>query len=68
MKGKDANLFLAHARDCLFRIADHAAEGEAVFLRLRKTQDVIFKNLEIVSQRIKDADIAGLPLHYPEVV
>ena len=60
--------YFLHTHGYLFRIADHAAEGEAVFLRQRKTQDVIFKNLEIVSQRIKDADIAGLPLHYPEVV
>lgn len=68
MKGKDANLFLAHARVCLFRVADYAAEGEAVFLRQRRTQDAIFKNLEIIGQRIKYGGIAGLPLRYPAVV
>ncbi|MBL0168894.1 MAG: DUF86 domain-containing protein [Propionivibrio sp.] len=53
-------MFLAHARDCLVRIADYAAEGEAVFLRDRKTQDAIFRNLEIVGQCIKDAGSANL--------
>ena len=67
MKGKDPNVFLAHARDCLVRIADYAAEGEAVFLRDRKTQDAIFRNLEIVGQCIKDAGIANLRALYPEV-
>jgi uncharacterized protein with HEPN domain len=67
MKGKDPNVFLAHARDCLVRIADYAAEGEAVFLRERKTQDAIYRNLEIVGQCIKDAGIADLRSHYPEV-
>ena len=67
MKGKDPNVFLAHARDCLVRIADYAAEGEAVFLHDRKTQDAIFRNLEIVGQCIKDADIADLRSLYPKV-
>lgn len=67
MKGKDPNVFLAHARDCLVRIADYAAEGEAVFLRDRKTQDAIFRNLEIVGQCIKDAGIANPRALYPEV-
>lgn len=67
MKGKDPKVFLAHARDCLVRIADYAAEGEAVFLRDRKTQDAIFRNLEIVGQCIKDAGIDHLRSRYPEV-
>ena len=52
MSSKDPNVFLAHARDCLVRVQDYAVEGETFFLRDRKTQDAIYRNLEIVGQSI----------------
>lgn len=67
MSKKDPNVFLAHARDCLLRIRDYSAEGEAVFLRDRKTQDAIFRNLEIVGQCVKDAGIETLRALHPAV-
>jgi len=67
MSKKDPNVFLAHARDCLLRIQDYAAEGKTVFLRDRKTQDAIFRNLEIVGQCIKDAGIDTLGSTHPAV-
>ncbi len=60
MKQKDPNVFLAHARDCLERITEYAADGEHVFLTDRRTQDAILRNLEIVGQCIKDAGIDHL--------
>jgi uncharacterized protein with HEPN domain len=60
VSGKDPNVFLAHARDCLERISEYAADGEQVFLTDRRTQDAILRNLEIVGQCIKDAGIEHL--------
>jgi uncharacterized protein with HEPN domain len=57
---KDPNVFLAHARDCLERITEYAADGEQIFLTDRRTQDAILRNLEIVGQCIKDAGVDHL--------
>jgi uncharacterized protein with HEPN domain len=57
---KDPNVFLAHARDCLDRITEYAADGDRVFLTDRRTQDAILRNLEILGQCIKDAGIDRL--------
>lgn len=67
MSSKDPNVFLAHARDCLVRVQDYAVEGETFFLRDRKTQDAIYRNLEIVGQCIKDAGVDSLRSTHPEV-
>lgn len=60
MSQKDPNVYLAHARDCLERITEYAADGEQVFLTDRRTQDAILRNLEIVGQCIKDAGVDRL--------
>ena len=60
MSPKDPNVFLAHARDCLERITEYAADGEQIFLTDRRTQDAILRNLEIAGQCIKDAGVDHL--------
>lgn len=67
MSKKHPIVLLAHARDCLGRMPDYAAEGETFFLRDRKTQDAIYRNLEIVGQCIKDAGMDTLRSAHPAV-
>lgn len=67
MSEKDPNVFLAHARDCPKRITAYAAEGEAVFLSDRKTQDAILRNLEILGQCVKDAGVDYLASPAPTI-
>ena len=45
---KDRQVFLQHLADCLQRICEYTAEGREQFIRDRKTQDAVIRNLEIV--------------------
>lgn len=64
---KDRHVYLAHARDCCARILDYTAGGREVFLSDSKTQDATLRNLEIIGQCFKDADLATLEQTHPDV-
>lgn len=64
---KDPSVYLAHARDCCTRIADYTQNDKHLFLNDSKTQDAVLRNLEIIGQCIKDANLAHLEMHYPDI-
>lgn len=49
MKFRDED-YLGHILDAIGMIETYAAEGEEIFMRDRKTQDAIIRNLEIVGE------------------
>ena len=67
MSRKDPNVFLAHARDCAARIIEYTPDGAASFLADPKTQDALLRNLEIIGQCFKDANLPALESQYPAV-
>ena len=66
MSKKDPNVYLAHARDCCARIIDYTQLGENSLLGDQKTQDAVLRNLEIIGQCVKDANLAALEAAHPE--
>lgn len=64
---KDPNVYLAHARDCCLRIQEYTREGKDSFFTDSKTQDAVLRNLEIIGQCFKDANIPLLESVYPDV-
>jgi uncharacterized protein with HEPN domain len=67
VSNKDPNVYLAHARDCCARIIDYTRSGKTSFLNDQKTQDAVLRNLEIIGQCIKDANLAALEAAHPEL-
>jgi uncharacterized protein with HEPN domain len=63
---KDPNVYLAHARDCATRVLAYT-QGEKSSLSDSKTQDAVLRNLEIIGQCFKDANIEMLEEAYPDV-
>jgi uncharacterized protein with HEPN domain len=63
---KDPNVFLAHARDCAARVLAYT-QGERASLDDPKTQDAVLRNLEIIGQCFKDANLDLLEETYPDV-
>ena len=54
---KDDRLYLIHILECIVRIEDYTADGEAAFLVDPKTQDAVLRNLQVLSestQRLSD--------------
>jgi uncharacterized protein with HEPN domain len=47
-------MYLAHIRDSIRAIRDYTQEGEAAFLKDRKTQDAVIRNLEIIGEAVKN--------------
>lgn len=64
---KDPNVYLAHARDCCLRIGEYVRGDEQLFLTDTKTQDAVLRNLEVIGQCIKDANLAQLESEHPGV-
>ena len=63
---KDPNVYLAHARDCCQRIQEYTREGKHAFFTDTKTQDAVLRNLEIIGQCFKDANLPLLEEHHPD--
>lgn len=63
---KDPQIYLAHIRDAVQAIRDYTEEGEEVFLKDRKTQDAVIRNLEIIGEAVKKLP-AELTEKYPDI-
>jgi len=50
---KDPQAYLAHIRDSIELIREYTADGETAFLKDRKTQDAVIRNLEIIGEAVK---------------
>jgi uncharacterized protein with HEPN domain len=50
---KDPQVYLAHIRDAINLIREYTKEGRDSFLRDRKTQDAVIRNLEIIGEAVK---------------
>ena len=66
MSRKDPNVYLAHARDCAARVLVYT-QGDRNSLSDPMTQDAVLRNLEIIGQCFKDANIELLEEEYPDV-
>ena len=51
---KDKSIYVRHIYDCLARIKEYVQDGKEVFLKDRKTQDAVIRNLEVIGQAVKD--------------
>ena len=67
MSKKDPNVYLAHARDCCTRVIDYTRDGPSSLFDDQKTQDAVLRNLEIIGQCFKDANLAQLDTEYPDI-
>lgn len=67
MSAKDPNIYLAHARDCCARIIEYTQDGSSSLFEDRKTQDAVLRNLEVIGQCFKDANILLLEEKHPDV-
>ena len=47
-------MYLAHIRDSIQAIREYTQDGEAAFLKDRKTQDAVIRNLEIIGEAVKN--------------
>jgi uncharacterized protein with HEPN domain len=50
---KEPRLYLTHMIDCLEKVHHYTSEGERVFLSDPKTQDAVYRNLEILGEAAK---------------
>ena len=67
MSQKDPNVYLAHARDCCAKVIEYTKEGPSSFYQDPKTQDAVLRNLEIIGQCFKDANLIQLDTEHPDV-
>lgn len=67
MSTRDPNVYLAHARDCCARVIEYTRGGPASLFDDQKTQDAVLRNLEIIGQCFKDADLSQLAAEYPDI-
>jgi len=51
---KDPQIYLAHIRDSIQVIREYTEEGQKAFLKDRKTQDAVIRNLEIIGEAVKN--------------
>ena len=66
MTTKDPNVYLAHARDCAARVLAYTQGGKGS-LADPKTQDAVLRNLEVIGQCFKDANLELLEDRHPDV-
>jgi uncharacterized protein with HEPN domain len=50
---KDDRLYLVYINECIDRINTYTAEGKAAFLKDRKTQDAVLRNLHTLSESVQ---------------
>lgn len=63
---KGDRVYLLHIRDAIQHILDYTKEGREAFLRDRRTQDAVVRNLEIVGEAVKHLGDA-LKSEHPEI-
>lgn len=63
---KDDRLYLVHVQDSMNYIMEYTAEGKQVFLKDRKTQDAVLRNLHTLSESIQRIS-PDLETKYPDV-
>lgn len=62
---KDKSIYVRHIYDCLARIKEYVQDGMEVFLKDRKTQDAVVRNLEVIGQAVKDIGVEVLAARPP---
>ncbi len=67
MSKKETKVYLAHARDCCARVIEYTRDGPHSLFDDQKTQDAVLRNLEIIGQCFKDANLILLEADYPEI-
>ncbi len=50
---KDDHLYLVHINECVDYIQQYIADGREAFLRDRKTQDAVLRNLHTLSESVQ---------------
>lgn len=63
---KDDRLYLLHVQDCINHIMEYTVDGKDTFLKDRKTQDAVLRNLHTISESIQRIS-PGLKLKYPDI-
>ena len=63
---KEAIPYLEHILDAIAAIEEYTAEGAAVFLSDRKTQDAVIRNLEIIGEATRNVP-ASFRAAYPDI-
>ena len=58
--------YLQHILDAIAAIEAYTTDGRAVFLRERKTQDAVIRNLEIIGEAIRNVPLDFQSTH-PEI-
>jgi uncharacterized protein with HEPN domain len=58
--------YVAHILEAIRRVREYSAAGEAEFLRDRRTQDAVLRNLQIVGEAAKKISAATVEAH-PEI-
>lgn len=67
MSKKETRVYLAHARDCCGRVIEYTRDGPHSLFDDQKTQDAVLRNLEIIGQCFKDANLILLEADYPGI-
>jgi uncharacterized protein with HEPN domain len=47
---RDDSLYLVYIKECIERIEEYTSEGREYFLRDRKTQDAVLRNLHTLAE------------------
>jgi uncharacterized protein with HEPN domain len=67
VSAKEPDAYLAHARDCCARIIEYTRDGPPSLFDDQKTQDAVLRNLEIIGQCFKDANLILLEAEHPDI-
>ena len=54
---KDNRVYLIHIRDCISRIKQYTVDGKEVFFQDIKTQDAVFRNLQVMCESVQKLPI-----------
>jgi len=63
---KDDRIYLFHIQDAIKDILEYTKEGRGAFLKDKKTQDAVIRNLEIIGEATKKLS-NPLRLKYPNI-
>jgi uncharacterized protein with HEPN domain len=63
---KDDRLYFVHIQDCINHIVEYTLDGKDAFLKDRKTQDAVLRNLHTLSESIQRIS-PDLKVKYPDV-